>query len=248
MARYFDEAAWTRAVRQPDWYLRLYPELHSLMKQWRARPDSPHTAQSKAAVLDFFEAVTRNGALRLAASGQNLDAGRQPIDTVVIHHTSSPPGYSLARLNVTQMLRVYVPYYNHPTVAGEEGLRGQLLWSNHVRDGQPVFYAYHWLLRMDGHLEHLLEDDQIGWHAGNWEINCRSVAICLDNDYAEQDPSPAVLEKLGKCIAEQYPQVALERIIGHCEVSQTRTICPGATFKTTWKRKLIDVVKSYQAT
>lgn len=43
--------------------------------------------------------------------------------------------------------------------------------------------------RPDGTQKRLLEDHQIGWHAGNWEIDCASVGICLAGDYS-QDPPP----------------------------------------------------------
>lgn len=95
---------------------------------------------------------------------------------------------------------------------------------------------------MDGTAERLLHDSELGWHAGNWEINKRSVAICLDNDYDDQDPSPAVIKSLAVLIKHQYPQVAHSKIIGHCEARQGTT-CPGVNFTSTWKTHLLERLK-----
>jgi hypothetical protein len=198
-------------------------------------------------VRGFFEAALKDGSLALGNSGQNLDAQRQSVDTIVIHHTSDEPGYSLSRMNTVQMLNVYVPYFNNPTTPGEEKLKGQPLWSNHVRDGQPVFYLYHWLMRMDGKAERLLEDDELGWHAANLEVNRRSVAICLDNDYEKQDPSPKILQNLARFIVEHYPQVTPERIFGHSEVSKIDTVCPGTNFVGGWKGSLLKLIDQAKA-
>ena len=91
-------------------------------------------------------------------------------------------------------------------------------------------------MRMDGSFERLLNETQIGWHAGNWKINKRSIAICLDNDYEGQDPSDEVLAKLAEHIRREYPDV--KNVIGHCEANQG-TVCPGANFLSDWKLKLL---------
>lgn len=239
MARFFDEAKWSELIRKPDWYIALYPELETLRKRWETEPDAARADAVKEEVRNFFETHLQDGTLSLADSGPNLDARRRPIDTIVIHHTSSRPGYRLPRLNAVQMLNVYVPYFNDPTDETERDLKGQPLWSNHVRSSRPVFYLYHWLMRMDGSFERLLEDGELGWHAANWDINCRSVAICLDNDYEHQDPGQELLAGLAKFIARQYPSVPAGRIFGHKEVSRHKTICPGTNFTDGWKSELV---------
>lgn len=231
MAECFDEDRWRQAIKEPDWYIKLYPELKELRER-----------QEKDEVRVFFEEALRAGEVALAEDGPDLDAERQPIDTLVIHHTSSQPGYRLSQMNAVQMLNVYVPYFNDPTDDREKDLKGQPLWSDHVRDGRPVFYLYHWLMRMDGSFERLLEDDELGWHAANWEINRRSVAICLDNDYESEDPGEDVLQKLARFIGEHYPDVSAGRIMGHKEVSGHKTVCPGGNFVTGWKQDLLRLV------
>jgi N-acetyl-anhydromuramyl-L-alanine amidase AmpD len=141
-------------------------------------------------------------------------------------------------MNAVQLLNVYAPYFANPTDKREKSLQGQPIWSNHFKNNKQVFYLYHWLMRMDGTFERLLDDDQIGWHAGNWDINKRSIGICLDNDYENQDPTDEVLRKLAHHIKQNYPQIKPKNVIGHRE-ARDGTICPGQNFLTIWKPKLL---------
>jgi hypothetical protein len=201
--------------------------------------DSEELEQFNKTVRSFFEKALQENQVTLAKTGPNLDEQREHIDTIVIHHTSAKPGYRLSYMNSTQLLNIYAPYFAHPTER-ERSLHGQPIWSNHLQNGKQVFYVYHWLLRMDGRFEQLLNDKQIGWHAGNWEINKRSIAICLDNDYEKQDPTDELLQILAKHIKTNYPKVT--NIIGHFEANP-ETICPGTNFKSTWKAKLLNYLK-----
>lgn len=237
--KFFDEHAWRAAIASPDWYARLYPEIQVLREHWNDMDDE-EAQRSKQAVREFFESALFDRSLAFVRTGPNFDAERKPIDTIIVHHTSAEPGYRLSYMNAVQMLNVYVPYFNNPSksIPGEARLKGSPLWSNHVRDGRPVFYLYHWLMRMDGSFERLLNDDELGWHAANWDINCRSVAICLDNDYDKRDPKPESLQQLAGFIRKTYPKISPDRIFGHGEVSWHPTTCPGKNFVSGWKRSI----------
>lgn len=238
----FDPKRWAEIIQKPDWYLALAPELASLRKKWEADPDSQEAKETKKAVRNFFEKALLNNKVALASSGPNLDIERQPIDTIVIHHTSSKPGYRLSYMEATQLLNIYAPYYANPTTHEEKQLKGQAIWSNHFYKGKQTFLCYHWLMRMDGSFERLLDDDKLAWHAGNWDINKRSIAICLDNNYENQDPTDEILQKLAAHIGKYYSFVSSNNIIGHCEARQG-TICPGGNFLGGWKTQLIKYVE-----
>ncbi|HXH26274.1 MAG TPA: N-acetylmuramoyl-L-alanine amidase [Candidatus Acidoferrum sp.] len=92
-------------------------------------------------------------------------------------------------------------------------------------------------MRADGSAEHILEDKYLGWHAGNWEVNCRSVAICVDDDLADKEPSGVVLAALATIIRQHYGQVLPEKIVGHCDVNPHR-VCPGALWPE-WRKKVL---------
>lgn len=240
MSDFFDESKWERAITRPDWYIELYPELQAMRGVWESDPDREEVKQQKTAVRGFFESALNDYRVTLGQNGPNWDKERQPIDTVVIHHTSADPGYRLPYMNAVQLLNVYVSYYNNPTAA-DASIKGQPIWSNHTKGGRQVFYLYHWLVRMDGTVERLLEDEQIGWHSGNWDTNCRSVGICLDNDYESQNPSQLVLKSMAELINSHYSQVRQNRVIGHREAGKN-TICPGDNFVGGWKQTLLELI------
>lgn len=97
-------------------------------------------------------------------------------------------------------------------------------------------------LREIGQRGRLLRDDEIGWHAGDWDINCRSVGIVLDNDYEHGWPGVAELNAIVQIIKTRYPGVSANRILGHREVNP-RTSCPSENFKrqdgTGWRDELL---------
>jgi N-acetyl-anhydromuramyl-L-alanine amidase AmpD len=106
-----------------------------------------------------------------------------------------------------------------------------------LHDGRQAFYAY-FIVRMDGGVERLLADNEIGWQAGKWEVNCRSVGIVLDNDLEDVTPPDIALDGLAQLIREHYPHVSHDRIFGHREVNP-KTTCPSEHFLSGWKKELL---------
>jgi hypothetical protein len=240
----FNQTYWEGLITKPTWYFA-YVDFRDWASD-RLGKDSKELKDLTKQLRSFFEQALLAGKVALASEGPNLDKERKPVDTVVIHHTSSEPGERLSYMNAIQLLNIYAPYFANPTDPKEKFLKGQPLWSNHVQNGRAVFYAYHWLMRMDGSFERLLKDKQLGWHAANWDINTHSVAICLDNDYEHQDPPQEVLQKLAGFITKNYPGVAAENIIGHKEAAKAAgkdTICPGGNFLDGWKSILLELVE-----
>jgi hypothetical protein len=237
----FDQSYWEDLIKKPTWYFDYVQFRDKAVKA--LGEDSEELKDLTKKLRNFFEASLLAGRVALASEGPNLDQERQPIDTIVIHHTSAEPGERISYINATQLLNIYAPYFTDPTDPKEKFLKGQPLWSNHLKDDQPVFYGYHWLMRMNGNFERLLEDDQLGWHAANWDVNTRSIAICLDNDYEHQDPSEEILKKLAEFIAKNYSRVEAKNIIGHKEAAKAagkKTICPGGNFLDGWKNRLLE--------
>ncbi len=238
----FDESAWSAALSKPDWFVVLADELKGLRRQWEDSAN-PQRDDIKREVRGFFERKLLGGEIALADRGENMDVQREPVDTIVIHHTSAQPGYTLPQMNAVHLLNLYVPYYLNPPVAAEQHLKGTPIWSGHFDGaGNPVFYAYHWLVRMDGSVERLLADGKIGWHAGNWEINKRSVAICIDNDYTDLVPYDEVLKAVAGLIRTHYGAIPHVRIFGHRDVGKLPTICPGELFEDGWKPVLLKLL------
>jgi hypothetical protein len=241
MNKFFDEVKWSELISKPDWYMHIVPELIEIKKQ--LKPEDRETIkQYKKAVYTFFERHLNSGKIALGNEVGNWDTARKSIDTIIIHHTKGEPGLTPELLSAIELVRLYAMYYYNP-YDGED-VKGKPISSGHVRDGKQVFYPYHWIIRGDGTPERLLEDQEVGWQAGNWEMNCRSVAIVLDNNYENSKPSEIEIESISKVITRYYSNVPKERILGHCEVKPATT-CPGNLFLSTpgqkgWKEELLE--------
>jgi N-acetylmuramoyl-L-alanine amidase len=156
-----------------------------------------------------------------------------PTDTIYIHHTAWTPGATWQRLSEEQKKRLYEARYN---IADPDPLvKGQEPYSGHFRYDDKgvlveVFYAYHYWVRADGKLaERLLQDTEVGWHAGNWDENMRSLAIVFDGDYSGAWPSDAALQMAAGQIAEYCRRFPIKRLRGHYD-ARKGTECPGKWF------------------
>ncbi len=235
----FRRAEWESRLTSPDWYNHVEDELRRLFF-----PVVHRDAQLKAFRHKVYELVAElleSQRLPLAERGPDLDRERRPVDTIVIHHTEEEPGIRLSKLSAIGLVRQYAFQYLAGDVLGRH-VSGEPIWSGHFRQGEMVFFAYHWLIRPDGTVERLLEDTAIGWHAGNWGVNTRSVGIALSGDYETNTPPYAQIEATGRIIREYYPGVAKGNISGHREVTGGVT-CPGTSFLHSWKQTLLDLVQ-----
>jgi hypothetical protein len=221
----FDTAKWDETIKRPDWPVEFNKFAEAAKKACQDDEDALDELNKKAR--KFFEKKLNDNQVYLGTEGVDFDKERGSVDTIVIHHTSHHPGYKLNFLNAVQLLNIYVPAYAVPPLAGNP------VYSGHYRGKKQVFWGYHWLMRINGKFERLLDDDQVGWQAGNWDINKRSIGICL--------PSDEILRKLAGFIKKNYPDIKSANIIGHRE-ARSGTICPGANFLDGWKQILLRYV------
>ena len=238
MKLHFEREHWEELLIFPDWYVHVEDELRALIFPV-VRPDA-ELKHFRHQVYELVEEMLERGTLPLAQHGPELDGERRPIDTVVIHHTTEEPDIRLSKLSAIGLVRQYAFQYLEDNVLGN-CVRGEPIWSGHFRQGRMVFFAYSWLIRPDGATERLLEDSYIGWHAGNWGVNTRSVGIAFSGVYEHTNPPPAQIEAAARLIREHYPQIARTNIVGHCEAAKGTT-CPGLCFLDGWKQVLLDRV------
>ena len=221
--QYINKKYWKSNLSKKDWYLRLEKEF----KRYIIKPDpgEKNAKKTKREIYYIVNEFYKKNKLFLGSSGENWDCERKPIKYVVLHHTSAPTDISLTLLSVVQLLRLYVKQYLLKDA--EPNVYGKPIWSNHFRKGKMVFFAYYWLIRSDGSVQRLLEDNQIGWHAGSWPVNCASVAICFSGDFEKKIPNKKMLNAAVKIIRENYSQVKKKNILGHGETKPEPTSCPG---------------------
>lgn len=230
------ERYWQEQLQHQDWYIKLE---RYLREKIFPVTDDPEIKRLRQSFYETVEEMLNAGKTPLAKKGPDFDKERKPIDTIVIHHTSEDPDIRLSKLSAIGFVRQYgLDYLEGKTIGFE--LRGQPIWSNHFKDGKMVFYAYHWLIRPNGEGERLLEDSNVGWQSGNWDINTRSVAISLSGDYGDSVPSKEQLESISKIIKGNYSSVDKNRIFGHREINPNTT-CPGSKFlgNNGWKNLLV---------
>lgn len=238
-------------VQTPDWYRPFgrYAKIMTLgggaLGAFSGKSPIESARRSREHLIKSFETLLEEDAVALGQADQELedwDNERKQIDTIVVHHTSRPPGLSLSTLNAMHLLRLYVPRYQSKDapVLDSNG-DYQPIHSGHFdENGRPVFYGYHHLVRRDGTTQRLLADTAIGWHAGNWDVNRRSIAICVDDDLTTTAPTDDVVTGIAKLVHTEYPDIppTAETIQGHNEITQTE--CPGNAFLKGWKLELLN--------
>jgi hypothetical protein len=236
---------WRATITRPDWYLSIVPEYNQYRQQLKELPNEAQESL-KEQLYDFFEQALQQETIPLGVTGKNFDAERKPVDSVVIHHTINRPGLTAERLSAIELIRLYAAYYADPPEE-DSGIKGMPIYSGHVRHGRQYFGVYHWIVRTDGSVERLLNDNETGWQAGNWDINCRSIAIVFDNDYEVSCPPKVEIEAAARIIREYYHTVSKDRVFGHCEIIPGKSVCPSTLFldsesRRGWKQDLIALI------
>jgi len=236
-------------VRSPDWYME-YGKIQKvralgLGALQAAKSGSITNARQrfKQQQTDIFEQLLAENAVRIGNPEidelENWDEERAPIDHIVIHHSHRAEGLSVAQLNAMHFLRLYLPRYQRGDLKMSNG-QFQPIYSAHFdENGRQVFYGYHWKVEPDGEAKRLLADDALAWHAGDWEMNRRSVAIAIDDDLTNNTPTPQSLDAVADIISQHYRSINLSpsTILGHKAISNTA--CPGNTFDEGWKNDLL---------
>jgi len=81
----------------------------------------------------------------------------------------------------------------------------------YARPSSLGWYAqYHYFIDKDGKRTQFRKHDEIGWHAGVWSVNQKSIGVCLAGNFEHEVPTEAQLNELSKLMHEledQYPKV-----------------------------------------
>lgn len=208
---------WNHCLGMADWYVHIERDLRRYIL---GRPSTMRERRIRWAIYDLVAGALESCTIALGSPALGADSARKAVTRLVVHHTGTDPYISLSRLSAMGLLRLYAPSYLKHQKAPHR--HGQPITSNHVRDGRQVFYSYHWLIRPGGRAERLLSDEEIGWHAGNWDVNCSSIGVALAGDYGNCSPTKQALSCLHSLIEEYAP----EEVLLHSEINSATT-CPG---------------------
>lgn len=198
----------------------------------------------------IFEELLETEQVQLGTSknSYNWDSERQKVDKIIIHHSKSPEPMRSHYLSAMELLRLYAPVYKNPDQTDRNrGITGQPIYSGHYDNvNRQGFWIYHWLVGPDGRTVRYLNDEQTGWQAGDWNVNCQSVAICIDDDVSNRSPSSTELDGVAEVIRSNYSHLDIgpHTVLGHNEVRPRPTNCPGSEFLPLWKGQLLQMLQA----
>lgn len=143
------------------------------------------------------------------------------INLLVIHNISLPPdqfgGRGIIQLFTNQLNPEDHPYYQ--TIS-------------------DLRVSSHFLIRRDGTLMQFVSTLKRAWHAGKSEfqgqLNCNDYSIGIElegaDDIAYEDLQYEKLIELTKLLRRAYPEITINRIVGHCDIAPGRKTDPGKSF------------------
>lgn len=138
---------------------------------------------------------------------------------VVIHHSASAQTTTAEQVSSWHKIRNWGDE-NNPMYAPKSTLG----W----------YGQYHFFIEGNGKITQFREMSEIGWHAGNWDVNKDSIAICFAGNFNNDELTSAQkksLQIIWSRIQTDYPELSLKDFRLHRDFKSTE--CPGSniTFK-----------------
>lgn len=175
------------------------------------------------------------------------DTERRPLKRLIIHHSVTTADASPEEIE-GYTRRLYTGRYSLDAQAAggnDPYVKGLPIHSAHVVDGKERFISYHHLVYPDGRVTTELQPvinikdewwvDMVGWHVGQWTINCESLGICLVGNYTASDPPEKATAALACLIA--YYKTLSPSLVVEPHKQYRATECPGNTWDS-WRKKL----------
>lgn len=189
--------------------------------------------------LRFLNSMTKeltitNGLASLARQIPSPNFSDRPddciIDTLIIHNISLPPGeFGLGYID--QLFCNQLDCSKHDYFAQLEGLK----------------VSAHILIERDGAMVQYVPFHKKAWHAGESEFNgrsaCNDFSIGVELEGTDTEPFTQAqyerLTMLTNALMVRYPDITVDRIVGHSDVAPSRKTDPGPCFDWQhYKRRL----------
>jgi len=153
--------------------------------------------------------------------------GDAPVDLLVIHNISLPPG-EFGGPWIDDLFMNRLDPQAHPYFQEIAGLR----------------VSAHLLIRRDGRLIQYVPLDRRAWHAGESNFcgreRCNDYSIGIELEGSDDQPFTdaqyATLIRATQAIQQHFPQITGARITGHSDIAPGRKTDPGPCFD--WPRYL----------
>lgn len=161
------------------------------------------------------------GARKVASPNFNARPPNTPIDLLVIHNISLPPG-EFGGGHIEQLFANCLDCQQHPSFADLQGLEV----SSHV------------LIDREGSITQFVPFDQRAWHAGvsryGERENCNDFSIGIELEGTDDCPYTQQQYTTLALVAAQlllsYPALQADKIVGHCDIAPERKTDPGPSF------------------
>lgn len=148
-----------------------------------------------------------------------------PVDLVVLHNISLPPG-EYGGPWIDQLFCGCLDPEVHPYFLEICGLK----------------VSAHLLIRRDGEIIQYVPFNKRAWHAGESNYMgrecCNDFSIGIELEGSDEEPYSdvqyLVLSEVITKLCNSYPDISQQRITGHCDIAPGRKSDPGPAFE--WKR------------
>jgi len=156
-----------------------------------------------------------------------------PIDLLVIHGISLPPG-EFGGPWIEDLFRNRLDPLQHPYFAEISGMR----------------VSAHLLIRRDGELVQFVPLEGRAWHAGAscfaGQERCNDFSIGVELEGTDEarytEAQYRRLVEVTRQIRRLFPAIGHDRIVGHCDIAPGRKTDPGPGFD--WQRYLLQIAQA----
>ena len=151
----------------------------------------------------------------------NCDERSCPVDLLVIHNISLPPG-QFGGDGIAQLFTNTLDPHEHPYYATIANVK----------------VSAHVLIRRDGTVVQFVPFTHRAWHAGKSSFEnregCNDFSVGIELEGTDDQPfTEAQYQQLAivtHAVREFYPQITPERIVGHSDIAPERKTDPGPHF------------------
>lgn len=154
-----------------------------------------------------------------------------PVDLLVVHNISLPPG-EFGGPWIDALFQNRLDPAAHP----------------YFREIAHMRVSSHLLIRRDGELIQYVDLNRRAWHAGascfEGRERCNDFAIGIELEGEDrtryEDAQYRTLAETTREVRERYPAIGAERIVGHSDIAPGRKSDPGPAFNWRRYRRMID--------
>lgn len=128
----------------------------------------------------------------------------------------------------------------HHSAINDETPQAQRIISSHLRNPKiRQAAAYHYLVERSGLKVQLHDENFIGYHAGNYKWNPRSIAVCIAGDLTRRPMTPEQEKSFAELMFDIQTRWGIpdSNILLHREVRLMPTACPGIDLRAVYFAK-----------